>query len=51
MGKQFGHSYPKDVADQIGIKQGSEIELNVIGNEGIITLKPKEHGRNTHWKN
>ncbi len=40
-GNSLGIRIPKDAADKIGIKQGSEIELNVIGNEGIITLKPK----------
>lgn len=40
-GNSLGIRIPKDAADKIGIKQGSEMELNVIGNEGIITLKPK----------
>ncbi|MFC0297824.1 AbrB/MazE/SpoVT family DNA-binding domain-containing protein [Geobacillus jurassicus] len=40
-GNSLGIRIPKDAADQIGIKQGSEMELHVIENEGIITLKPK----------
>ncbi|AKU26294.1 AbrB/MazE/SpoVT family DNA-binding domain-containing protein [Geobacillus stearothermophilus] len=40
-GNSLGIRIPKDAADQIGIQQGSEMELHVIENEGIITLKPK----------
>jgi len=39
-GNSLGIRIPKDAADQIGIEQGTEIELKVIGDEGIITLKP-----------
>ena len=35
-GNSLGIRIPKDVADKIGIEQGSEMELNVIGNEGKI---------------
>ncbi|MBB4823420.1 antitoxin MazE [Sporosarcina luteola] len=41
-GNSLGIRIPKEAADRIGIEQGSEMELNVIGNEGIITLKPKK---------
>ncbi len=41
-GNSLGIRIPKDAAEKIGIKQGSEMELNVIENEGIITLKPKK---------
>ncbi|MDP4094602.1 MAG: AbrB/MazE/SpoVT family DNA-binding domain-containing protein [Bacillota bacterium] len=40
-GNSLGIRIPKEAADRIGIDQGSEIELNVIGSENIITLKPK----------
>ncbi|MCK7607416.1 AbrB/MazE/SpoVT family DNA-binding domain-containing protein [Geobacillus stearothermophilus] len=40
-GNSLGIRIPKDAADQIGIQQGSEMELHVIEDEGIITLKPK----------
>lgn len=40
-GNSLGIRIPKDAADRIGIDQGSEIELSVIGSESIITLKPK----------
>lgn len=40
-GNSLGIRIPKDAADKIGIEQGSEMELNVIENEGIIALKPK----------
>lgn len=39
-GNSLGIRIPKEAADRIGIDQGSEIELQVIGNE-TITLKPK----------
>lgn len=41
-GNSLGIRIPKDAADRIGIDQGSEMELTVIGNENIITLKPKK---------
>lgn len=41
-GNSLGIRIPKDAADIIGIDQGSEIELYVIGSENIITLKPKK---------
>ncbi|WP_019413102.1 AbrB/MazE/SpoVT family DNA-binding domain-containing protein [Paenisporosarcina sp. TG20] len=40
-GNSLGIRIPKEAADRIGIEQGSEMELNVIGSECIITLKPK----------
>lgn len=41
-GNSLAIRIPKEVADQIGIEQGSKMELKVIDNEGIITLKPKK---------
>lgn len=41
-GNSLGIRIPKDAADRLGIDQGSEMELNVIGDENIITLKPKK---------
>lgn len=41
-GNSLGIRIPKDAADRIGINQGSEMVLSVIGSEGIITLKPKK---------
>lgn len=41
-GNSLGIRIPKEAADRIGIDQGSEMELNVIGSECIITLKPKK---------
>ncbi|WP_442864124.1 AbrB/MazE/SpoVT family DNA-binding domain-containing protein [Anoxybacillus sp. J5B_2022] len=41
-GNSLGIRVPKDIADQLGIKQGTEVELSVIEHEGIITLKPKK---------
>lgn len=41
-GNSLGIRIPKDAADILGIDQGSEMTLNVIGNENIITLKPKK---------
>lgn len=41
-GNSLGVRIPKEVADKIGIGQGSEMELNVIGRENTITLKPKK---------
>jgi antitoxin MazE len=40
-GNSLGIRIPKEAADKIGIEQGSEMELYVIGSENIITLKPK----------
>lgn len=40
-GNSLGIRIPKEAAERIGIEQGSEIELRVIGNENIITLRPK----------
>lgn len=40
-GNSLGIRIPKEAADRIGIDQGSEMELNVIGSKGTITLKPK----------
>ncbi len=40
-GNSLGIRIPKEAADRIGIDQGSEMELSVIGSEGVITLKPK----------
>lgn|SRR5690625_2795851 len=39
-GNSLGIRIPKEAAERIGIDQGSEMELHVIGNESI-TLKPK----------
>lgn len=39
-GNSLGIRIPKEAADLIGIHQGSEMELQVIGNE--IKLKPKK---------
>jgi len=39
-GNSLGIRIPKEAADKIGIDQGSEMELHVIGSESI-TLKPK----------
>ena len=41
-GNSLGIRIPKEAADRIGIDQGSEMELHVIGKENIITLKPKK---------
>ena len=41
-GNSLGIRIPKDAADRIGINQGSQMVLSVIGSEGIITLKPKK---------
>src|SRR5690625_3511704 len=41
-GNSLGVRIPKEVADKIGIGQGSEMELNVIERENTITLKPKK---------
>ena len=39
-GNSLGIRIPKEAADRIGIGQGSEMELRVVGGESI-TLKPK----------
>lgn len=41
-GNSLAVRIPKDVADRIEVHQGSEIELRVKENEGIITLVPKK---------
>lgn len=41
-GNSLAIRIPKEAAEQIGIEQGSEMELKVLNNEGIITLKPKK---------
>jgi len=41
-GNSLGIRIPKDVADKIGIEQGSKMELSIIENEGTIVLKPKK---------
>src|SRR5690625_4921102 len=41
-GNSLGIRIPKEAAKKTGIVQGSEIELSVIGDENIITLKPKK---------
>ncbi|MBF8417900.1 AbrB/MazE/SpoVT family DNA-binding domain-containing protein [Heyndrickxia coagulans] len=41
-GNSLGIRIPKEAAERIGIGQGSELELNVIGSESMITLKPKK---------
>lgn len=41
-GNSLGIRIPKDAAHRIGIDQGSEMVLNVIVSENIITLKPKK---------
>ncbi|MEG0449830.1 MAG: AbrB/MazE/SpoVT family DNA-binding domain-containing protein [Lysinibacillus sp.] len=41
-GNSLAIRIPKEAADRLGIDQGSEIELNVLENENIITLKPKK---------
>lgn len=40
-GNSLAIRIPKEAADRIGIDQGSEMELKIVENEGIITLKPK----------
>ncbi len=37
----LGIRIPKEVVDRIGISPGSELELQVFGNENTITLKAK----------
>ncbi|WLR42043.1 AbrB/MazE/SpoVT family DNA-binding domain-containing protein [Bacillus carboniphilus] len=41
-GNSLGIRIPKEAADRIGIDQGSEMELRVIGSENTLTLKPKK---------
>ncbi len=40
-GNSLGIRIPKEAAEKVGIKQGSEIELIIAENDEIITLKPK----------
>lgn len=40
-GNSLAIRIPKEASDRLGIDQGSEMELKVVENEGIITLKPK----------
>lgn len=40
-GNSLGIRIPKEAAEKIGIEQGTELELHVIG-ENTITLKPKK---------
>ncbi|MBL5803968.1 AbrB/MazE/SpoVT family DNA-binding domain-containing protein [Bacillus sporothermodurans] len=39
-GNSLAVRIPKDVAEQLRIHQGSEIEMKVMKNEGTITLIP-----------
>jgi antitoxin MazE len=48
-GNSLGILIPKEVAERLGMEQGSEMELSV--SENIITLKPKKHEKNIHRKN
>lgn len=41
-GNSLAIRIPKDVAERVKIHQGSEMEIKVMGNEGIITLVPKK---------
>jgi antitoxin MazE len=41
-GNSLAIRIPKDVAERVEIYQGSEMEIKVVGNEGIITLVPKK---------
>ncbi|WP_236016906.1 AbrB/MazE/SpoVT family DNA-binding domain-containing protein [Heyndrickxia sporothermodurans] len=41
-GNSLAVRIPKDVAEQLRIHQGSEIEMKVMKNEGTITLIPKK---------
>ena len=45
-GNSIGIRIPKEAADSIGIKPGSELELQVFGNENKITLKAKKPKNN-----
>ncbi|REB11600.1 AbrB/MazE/SpoVT family DNA-binding domain-containing protein [Sporosarcina sp. BI001-red] len=45
-GNSLGIRIPKEAADSIGIKPGSELELQVFGNENTITLKTKKPKKN-----
>lgn len=40
-GNSLGVRIPKEVADRLGIDQGSEMDLSILSKEGMITLKPK----------
>ena len=41
-GNSLGIRIPKEAADKIGIDQGTELELSVSSQQGIITIKPKK---------
>ncbi|MFP5116151.1 AbrB/MazE/SpoVT family DNA-binding domain-containing protein [Bacillaceae bacterium C204] len=41
-GNSLAVRIPKDVAERVEIQQGSEMEMRVMGNEGVITLVPKK---------
>ena len=41
-GNSLAIRIPKDIAERVEIHQGSEIEMKVVKNEGIITLIPKK---------
>ncbi|KYC85304.1 AbrB/MazE/SpoVT family DNA-binding domain-containing protein [Heyndrickxia sporothermodurans] len=45
-GNSLAVRIPKDVAEQLRIHQGSEIEMKVMKNEGTITLIPKKQTKN-----
>ena len=40
-GNSLAVRIPKEVADRLGIDQGSEMDLSLLSKEGMITLKPK----------
>lgn len=41
-GNSLGIRIPKEAADKLGIKQGSEMILRINESDGIITLQPKK---------
>nr|WP_245989397.1 AbrB/MazE/SpoVT family DNA-binding domain-containing protein [Ureibacillus thermophilus] len=41
-GNSLGIRIPKEVADKLGIKQGSEMILSISEKDEIITLQPKK---------
>lgn len=45
-GNSLAVRIPKDVAEQVKIHQGSEIEMRVVGSEGTITLIPTKQPKN-----
>jgi len=45
-GNSLAVRIPKDIADRVAIHRGSEMEIQVIENEGIITLVPKKPQKN-----